>query len=306
MLNESAKASEASTEISSPQAGQPVRSSAGKPRVRLPLGMGTEFVHGVVDDQKLHTVCQSAHCPNQGECWRQGTATFMINGDICTRNCAFCAIKVGRPHELDPEEPRRLAEAAARMKLRYVVVTSVTRDDLPDGGAGAFAATINALRAEVSGVRIEVLIPDFKGDAAALGKVFEARPDVLNHNIETMPRLYPKVRPQARYQRSLDVITAAKAAGLMTKSGFMLGMGETDEEIEQTLRDLRAAGCDIVTIGQYLRPSNDHYPLVRYATEEEFAHWRAVGEELGFRMVQSGALVRSSYHAHESFDRQGH
>lgn len=284
------------------QAGDPPKPSWL--RVRLPMGGGAEKVHAILGDQKLHTVCESAHCPNMGECWRHGTATFMINGAICTRNCTFCAVGAGRPAPLDPEEPRRLAEAAARMKLHYVVVTSVTRDDLPDGGASHFAATINELRARIPNVRIEVLIPDFKGDAAALGAVFAARPDVLNHNVETVPRLYPEVRPQARYQRSLDVITAAKAAGLTTKSGFMLGLGEEESEIDQTLLDLRAAGCDIVTIGQYLRPSPRHHVIVRYALPEEFERWGRRATALGFLAAQSGPLVRSSYHAHESFEQR--
>lgn len=280
---------------SSPQPPQPP-----KPdwlRVRMPMGSGTERVQAIVSGQKLHTVCASAHCPNMGECWRQGTATFMINGGVCTRHCTFCAVGAGCPPPLDPEEPRRVAEAAAAMGLRFAVVTSVTRDDLPDGGAAAFAATIFQLRDRIPGVGVEVLIPDFCGDPAALGVVFAARPDVLNHNIETVPRLYPAVRPQAVYERSLRVLAQARAAGLAAKSGLMLGLGETAEEVEQALRDLRAHGCERVTIGQYLRPSARHHPVVRYAEPAEFDRWRQRAEALGFTAVQSGPLVRSSYHA---------
>jgi lipoic acid synthetase len=272
-------------------------------RARLPFAMGTERVHQIIGDQRLHTVCESAHCPNMGECWRHGTATFMINGNVCTRSCSFCAIFTGRPRPIDPDEPRRLAEAAKTMGIQYVVVTAVNRDELKDGGASQFVATIRELRQAIPEVAIEVLIPDFRGVAEALDAVFAARPDVLNHNIETVPRLYKRVRPQARYQRSLDVIARAKAAGLVTKSGFMLGFGEEPMEIDQTLRDLRAHGCDIVTIGQYLRPSEKHHPLIRYVTPQEFEQWREHGLSLGFRTVESGPLVRSSYHAHLSYRR---
>lgn len=287
---------------------KPARRETGEPpkpdwlRVRLPMGQDAGAVSAVIRDQHLHTVCSSAHCPNMGECFRHGTATFMINGAVCTRHCTFCAVGAGRPQPLDPGEPARVAEAAARMGLRYVVVTSVTRDDLAGGGAGAFAATIRELRAHIDGVRIEVLIPDLRGDAAALETVFAARPDVLNHNIETVTRLYPEVRPQAVYARSLAVIARAKAAGLTTKSGLMLGLGEEEGEVETTLRDLRAAQCEIVTIGQYLRPSAAHHAVVRYAPPAEFERWRERALELGFATAQSGPLVRSSYHAHASFE----
>jgi len=272
-------------------------------RAKMPSASGTRRVREIIGDQRLHTVCESARCPNLGECWAHGTATFMINGNVCTRSCSFCAVFTGRPLPIDPDEPRRVAEAARTMGLRYVVVTAVNRDEHQDGGAPQFAATIRELRRAIPGVRVEVLIPDFKGDAEALGAVFAERPDVLNHNIETVPRLYRRVRPQARYRQSLDVIRRAKAAGLVAKSGIMLGLGEQSDEIEQVLRDLRANGCDILTIGQYLRPSEKHHPIIRYVTPAEFAHWKEAGESLGFTTVESGPLVRSSYHAHDSFDQ---
>ncbi|HOR26438.1 MAG TPA: lipoyl synthase [Candidatus Sumerlaeota bacterium] len=269
----------------------------------MPTAPGTEQVHQVMRTQRLHTVCESAHCPNMGECWSHGTATFMINGNVCTRSCSFCAVFTGRPLPLDPDEPRRVAAAAEAMRLSYVVVTAVNRDERADGGAAQFAATIRALREQRPGIRVEVLIPDFKGDADALETVFRERPDVLNHNTETVPRLYRRVRPQARYERTLDVLRRAKAAGLVTKSGIMLGLGEEDDEVRRVLHDLRAHGCDIVTIGQYLRPSEKHHPVVRYVSPTEFAAWKRYGEDLGFTTVESGPLVRSSYHAHESFGR---
>jgi len=275
-------------------------------KARLPHALGTERVSEIIGGQRLHTVCESAHCPNMGECWGHGTATFMINGNICTRSCSFCAVYTGRPQALDRDEPRRVAEAARLMGLQYVVVTSVNRDELSDGGASNFAQTIRLLREQIPGVAIEVLIPDFRGVAAALEAVFATRPDVLNHNIETVERLYRRVRPQARYARSLEVIVQARAAGLTTKSGIMLGLGEEEEEIERTLRDLHAHGCSIVTIGQYLRPSEKHHPLVRYATPAEFERWRERGLAIGFQTVESGPLVRSSYHAHLSYRRHTH
>lgn len=272
-------------------------------KARIPFGPGTERVHEIIGEHKLHTVCESARCPNMGECWRQGTATFMINGNVCTRSCSFCAIFTGRPQPLDPDEPRRVAEAARTMALQYVVVTAVNRDERPDGGAPQFAETIRELRGMIPNVHIEVLIPDFRGNHAAQDVVFEARPEVLNHNLETVPRLYPFVRPQAVYERSLELITRAMAAGLTTKSGIMVGLGEEEPEVMQTLLDLRTAGCDIVTIGQYLRPSEKHHPVVRYVTPAEFVRYRQHGEQLGFTTVESGPLVRSSYHAHSSYRR---
>jgi len=228
----------------------------------------------------------------------------MINGDICTRSCTFCNIRTGRPTEpLDPDEPRRVAEAAATMQLEHVVVTSVNRDEAPDGGAGQFAAVIREIRERLPQATVEVLIPDFKGDPAALDLVFRERPDVLNHNVETVPRLYREVRPQANYRQSLEVLRAASQCGLVVKSGFMLGLGESLDEIENVLLDLRAAGTNLVTIGQYLRPTPIHHPVVRYATPEEFNHWREFGMKQGFSSVDSGPLVRSSYHAKGSFHR---
>jgi lipoic acid synthetase len=272
-------------------------------KARIPFGPGTERVHSIIEGNHLHTVCESARCPNMGECWRAGTATFMINGNVCTRSCSFCAIFTGRPQPLDPDEPRRVADAARTMDLKYVVVTSVNRDERKDGGAPQFAETIRELRKAIDGLHIEVLIPDFRGNAEALETVFAAGPDVLNHNLETVPRLYPWVRPQAVYQRSLDVLRAAHAYGLTAKSGIMVGLGEEPGEIEQTLLDLRAHGCDIVTIGQYLRPSEKHHPVVRYVTPAEFDGYREAGEKMGFKTVEAGPLVRSSYHAHLSYRR---
>ena len=269
-------------------------------RARLPGGPVYRRVRRILEEHGLHTVCQSANCPNAGECWEQGMAAFMILGDQCTRACTFCNVAAGRPAAPDPDEPARVAEAAAVLKLDYVVVTSVTRDDLPDGGAGQFAAVIRALRARLPQASIEVLIPDFQGEREALESVFRERPDILNHNIETVPRLYLEVRPQANYERSLGVLALAHQAGLTAKSGLMLGLGEAALEIEDILRDLHARGVNIVTIGQYLRPSKDHHPIARYATPGEFAHWKAFGEALGIRRVEAAPLVRSSYHARES------
>ncbi len=253
-------------------------------------------------DAKLHTVCESARCPNLGECWSKKTATFMILGDICTRNCGFCAIKVGKPLEIDPDEPRRVAEAAKAMGLKHVVVTSVARDEQEDEGAGQFADTIIALRNTIPGVIVEVLTPDFKGKRWCIRRVVEAKPDIYNHNIETVARLSPTVRPQAKYERTLELLQAVKNmdSTIYTKSGIMLGLGETHEEILQTLRDLRAVGVDAVTIGQYLRPTVTHHlPVAEYVTPERFAEYARIGEEMGFIFVASAPFVRSSYNAHE-------
>jgi lipoic acid synthetase len=254
-------------------------------------------------DLKLHTVCESARCPNRTGCFSEGTATFMILGDVCTRNCTFCAVKYGRPKAPDPQEAGHVVQAVDRLGLRYVVVTSVTRDDLPDGGASQFARTIKALHKHDPDIAVEVLVPDFQGSARALQAVVDAHPAVLNHNIETVPRLYPEVRPQAEYQRSLDLLRQAKLldSGLLTKSGFMLGLAESREEIIQAMADLRQAGCDLLTIGQYLQPSLQHHRLVRYVRPEEFEELRIVGEKLGFVSVVSGPLVRSSFHAAEMY-----
>lgn len=279
-------------------------SAAARPtwlKVPAPVGDNYRDLKQLVHDQRLHTVCQSARCPNIGECWQARTATFLILGDVCTRGCAFCAVTSGQPTQHDLDEPRRVAEAVAALRLRYAVVTSVTRDDLADGGAAIFAETIRRIRALLPDCRVEVLIPDFQGDAAALAAVADARPDVLNHNIETVARLYSLVRPQADYRRSLELLARAKAGmpDLTTKSGIMLGLGETEEEIEEALRDLRDVACDIVTIGQYLRPSTGHLPVHKYYAPEEFTRFAALGAALGFRHVESAPLVRSSYHARE-------
>ncbi|HUT37439.1 MAG TPA: lipoyl synthase [Planctomycetota bacterium] len=246
----------------------------------------------------LNTVCQSAQCPNQSECFARGTATFLILGDTCTRSCRFCAVGQGTPVPPDPDEPRRVAEAAARLGLQHVVVTSVTRDDLADGGSGHFAATIEAIRAACSAT-VEVLTPDFQGDRDCLRRVLEARPDVYNHNIETVPRLYPRVRPQAVYERSLELLArvADHGQGILPKSGLMVGLGETHNEMAAVIWDLRRAGCEALTIGQYLRPSPEHLPVERFVPPEEFDAYREEAEAMGFSAVAAGAFVRSSYHA---------
>lgn len=266
-------------------------------KVRLPGGGGYAATRGVVTGQRLHTVCESARCPNIGECWSAGTATVMILGDVCTRSCGFCAVKTGRPLPLDPGEPERVAAAVAAMGLSHVVLTSVDRDELPDGGAAAWALTIEEVRRGNPGVRVEVLVPDFKGDEAALDTVLRARPDVFAHNVETVPRLHAEVRPQARYTRSLRVLEHAKAKGAVTKSGLMLGLGEEEDEVVAVLKDLRAIGCDIVTLGQYLRPTRDHLPVQRFVHPDEFKRLAGVARDLGFGGIESGPLVRSSYHA---------
>jgi lipoic acid synthetase len=252
----------------------------------------------------LHTVCEEAHCPNVGECWNRGTATFMILGDVCTRACGFCAVKTGLPaRPPDPQEPLRVADAVARMGLRHAVITSVNRDDQRDGGAAIFAATIREIRARVPGCAVEVLIPDFKGQWAALDVVLAARPDILNHNTETVPRLYRTVRPGARFERSLELLRRSKAAGRTTKSGIMVGLGEEWDEVLETIRQIRGAGADVLTVGQYLRPGPGHLPLLRYYTPEEFASLREYALGLGYAHVESGPLVRSSYHAEQHVPR---
>ncbi|OFV86762.1 MAG: lipoyl synthase [Acidobacteria bacterium RBG_16_70_10] len=269
-------------------------------RARAPQGPAYERIRDLMRGLGLHTVCEEAHCPNLGECWRRGTATFMILGDVCTRACGFCAVRTGLPpRPPDPEEPRRVAEAVRRMGLRHAVVTSVNRDDEKDGGASIFAATIREIRARVPGCAVEVLIPDFKGDRGALQAVIAARPDVLNHNTETVPRLYRRVRPGASFPRSLELLRRSKEAGLLTKSGIMVGLGEEWEEVVDTLRAIRSSGTDILTVGQYLRPSSQHLPVVRYYAPDEFTRLREIGLGLGYAHVESGPLVRSSYHAEE-------
>jgi lipoic acid synthetase len=266
-------------------------------KVRLPQHGTFQLTRRIVDGNRLHTVCESARCPNIGECWGAGTATFMILGNVCTRACGFCAVQTGRPGGLDREEPARVAEAVAAMGVRHAVITSVNRDELPDGGASVFAATARAIRERVPGVSVEFLIPDFLGDREALDVVLDERPDILNHNVETVPRFYRRVRPQAKYARSLWVLGHAKSRGLTTKSSLMVGLGESEEEVLQVLRDLRGVACDIATIGQYLQPTPKHVPVVRWVPPEEFGRYRAAALEMGFKHCESGPLVRSSYHA---------
>jgi lipoyl synthase len=264
------------------------------------MGPGYERLKGLMRELDLHTVCEEARCPNVGECWNRGTATFMILGDVCTRACGFCAVKTGLPaRPPDPGEPRRVADAVARMGLRHAVITSVNRDDQRDGGASVFAAVIREVRARIPACTVEVLIPDFKGDWAALAVVVAARPDILNHNTETVPRLYRSVRPGARFERSLELLRRSKQSGLVTKSGIMVGLGEEWDEVRETIGAIRDAGTDILTVGQYLRPSLDHLPLLRYYTPDEFRSLKDFALDLGYAHVESGPLVRSSYHAEE-------
>lgn len=267
-----------------------------------PVGDNYRDLKQLVTDLRLHTVCESAACPNIGDCWNRRTATFMILGNLCTRRCGFCAVQKGAPLAVDHDEPRRVAEAVARMGLKFAVITSVNRDDQQDGGAGIFAATIRAIRERVPGCGVEVLVPDFQGSHAAMDIVLAAQPDVLNHNTETVPRLYKQVRLGARFERSLEMLAYAKQQHpeIPTKSGLMLGLGETLAEVRETMRALRAHNVDIVTLGQYLRPSVKHLPIVRYVPIDEFAQLKVYGVELGFKHIESGPLVRSSYHADEA------
>ncbi len=270
-------------------------------KVRLRADESFARVHQLISDLSLHTVCQEARCPNIYECWGEGTATFMILGDICTRHCGFCAVAKGKPRPVDVEEPRHVGEAVKRLGVRHAVVTSVNRDELPDGGALHFAQTIQWIRRLNPGTRVEVLIPDFCGNEAALTTVLAARPDVLNHNTETVPRLYKRVRPDARYEQSLELLRRAHARKgewpLLTKSGLMVGLGETVDELLDVFRDLAATGCDILTVGQYLAPTPKYIPIEKYYSPEEFATLRDEALAMGFRYVESGPLVRSSYHA---------
>ena len=271
-------------------------------RAPAPVGDNYRRLKSLIERLELHTVCESAACPNVGECWNHGTATFMILGNVCTRRCGFCAVRKGAPLEVDYDEPRRVAEAVAAMGLRFAVITSVNRDDRKDGGAELFALTIRAIRDRVPACGIEVLVPDFQGSHAALEIVMEAAPDVLNHNTETVPRLYRQVRLGARYERSLDMLAYAKQIAPRTpaKSGLMLGLGETEGEVLSVMGDLRKHGVDILTLGQYLRPSPQHLPIVRYVPPVEFDEFRRAGDAMGFAHVEAGPLVRSSYHAAES------
>ena len=268
-------------------------------RAPAPVGANYRELKTLIERLRLHTVCESAACPNVGECWNHRTATFMILGNVCTRRCGFCAVQKGAPLAVDYDEPSRVAEAAAAMGLKYAVVTSVNRDDRKDGGAELFALTIRAIRERIPGCRVEVLIPDFQGSHAALDIVLDAAPDVLNHNTETVPRLYRQVRLGARFERSLDILAHSKAARpeIPTKSGLMLGLGENTDEVLGVMRDLRAHAVDILTLGQYLRPSPKHLPVLRYVPPDEFADLRRQGIGMGFAHVEAGPLVRSSYHA---------
>ncbi|MEE8115893.1 MAG: lipoyl synthase [Gemmatimonadales bacterium] len=268
-------------------------------KVKAPGGSNFVDLKRMMRELKLHTVCEEAHCPNMGECWEHRTASFMILGDVCTRNCAYCAVAHGTPAPYDPEEPARLAEAVAAMGLAHVVITSVDRDDLPNGGAEAFAGCVHEIRARLSEASVELLIPDFKGSDAALRIVVDARPDILNHNLETVERLYRICRPGGRYPRALRLLRRAKemAPDLLTKSGIICGMGEEWDELLVAMRDLREQAVDILTLGQYLRPSGNHLPVVRYYTPDEFAELRVLGLSMGYKHVESGPLVRSSYHA---------
>jgi len=272
-----------------------------KKKLRRNVSYGA--VASLLRSERLHSVCTEALCPNRGECFSRGTATFLILGGVCTRNCRFCAIRGGVPSPPDPDEPRRVAEAVSHLGLDYVVVTSVTRDDLPDGGAGHFAETVAAIRRISPGTRVEVLIPDFRGDESALGTVLDARPDVLNHNIETVPRLYPGARPGADYRRSLELLERVSAAvpSIPTKTGLMLGMGETHGEVRDVLSDVLGTGCRMLTLGQYLQPSPGHLPVERYVAPREFDRWRGTALDMGFEAVASGPFVRSSYRAGEMF-----
>ena len=270
-------------------------------KVKMPGSEGYRQIKGLLDGARLNTVCAEAHCPNIGECWDRGTATFMILGDICTRACAYCAVDTGKPVGLDLQEPARVADAVERMGLRYAVITSVDRDDLPDGGASIFAQTIRQVRKRMPDTKVEVLIPDFQGDSDALKKVMDASPDTLNHNIETVRRVFGRVRPKGNYDGSLELLARAKdiVPSAVTKSGMMVGLGETWDEIVETMHDLREVDCDLLTIGQYLRPSKKHVALAKWYTPAEFDELGEIGRSLGFSHVASGPLVRSSYHADE-------
>lgn len=286
---------------------EPAAAASGPPAVRKPAWLkmkmpgGAHYaqLHELVTSHRLHTVCQSAKCPNLGECWNAGTATLMILGNVCTRSCGFCNIATGKPPELDLDEPARVGDAVRIMHLRHVVITSVNRDELPDGGAGVWAETIRQIRLQSPGTNVEVLIPDFCGDWDALQKVLDQKPEILNHNLETVPRLYKTVRPQAKYHRSLKLLQIAKEQGFSTKTGIMLGLGEEEAEVDSVIDDLVAISCDIMTIGQYLQPTPRHLKVERWVHPDEFAIWKERGEDRGLRHVESGPMVRSSYHAAE-------
>lgn len=266
-------------------------------KVRLPIGENYSDVKNLMRRQKLNTVCEEAKCPNIAECWNHRTATFMILGDTCTRSCGFCNIKVGIPNELDLEEPKRVVESVVELNLRHIVITSVNRDELKDGGASIFKECVRLIREQKPDCTVEILIPDFKGEVEAFNIIMQYPPDILNHNLETVPRLYHAVRPQAKYQRSLDLIKWFKSKGLKTKSGIMVGIGEKTDEVIDLMKDLAAHGCDILTIGQYLQPTKDHLPVDRFVTPEEFKIYKEEGLKMGFKIIESAPLVRSSYHA---------
>ncbi len=291
-----------------PEGAPPTVTRPSRPswlKVKVPLGENFSRLKGLMDQKHLHTVCEEARCPNVSECWNAGTATFMILGDICTRSCGFCAVKTGKPEGLDLQEPLRVADAVRSMGVRYAVVTSVNRDELPDGGAAVFADTIREIRKVNPSVTIEVLIPDFRGVEWALDIIVEAHPDVLNHNVETIPRLYATVRPQAKYERSLELLERAKRKGMTTKTGIMVGLGETEEEVQNVLRDVHANAVDIFTVGQYLQPTKQHLPVDRYVHPDEFVRYKEFGTRIGIPRVESGPLVRSSYHAEDWKRRTG-
>ncbi|MFM7511377.1 MAG: lipoyl synthase [Bacteroidota bacterium] len=266
-------------------------------RVKLPIGENYKHVRHLVDQHKLHTICESGNCPNMGECWGAGTATFMILGNVCTRSCGFCSVATGRPDAVDWDEPQRVAEAILLMKVKHAVITSVDRDELPDGGSIIWQNTIKAVKALSPTTTLETLIPDFKGKKIDIDRIVEAAPEVVSHNIETVERLTRQVRVQAKYWRSMEVIRTLKEGGMRTKSGIMLGLGETKEEVTQTLQDLKDNGCDVVTIGQYLQPTKKHLPVERFVHPDEFAAYREIGYRIGLDYVESGPLVRSSYHS---------
>ncbi|MGB0909080.1 MAG: lipoyl synthase [Nitrospirales bacterium] len=268
-------------------------------KVKLRQGPDYREIRKIIDERGLHTICEEARCPNMWECWNNRTATFLILGDICTRRCHYCSVETGKPTSLDLDEPQRVAEAVEAMALNHAVITSVNRDELPDGGASLFAETIRLIREKIPSCGIEVLIPDFQGNQHALTMVLDEKPDILNHNIESVPRLFPSIRPQGKYQRSIQLLKQAKQLGATTKSGLIAGLGETIEEIREVMRDLRAVDCDILTLGQYLQPTKDHMLVARFYHPKEFEMLKAEAQALGFKHVESGPLVRSSYHAEQ-------
>ncbi len=266
-------------------------------RVKLPTGENYRLVRSLVDEHKLHTICESGSCPNMGECWGEGTATFMILGNICTRSCGFCAVVTGRPEAVDPFEPGRVAHSVKTMKVKHAVITSVDRDDLKDGGSEIWAQTVRAVRQQSPGTTMETLIPDFAGKWENLQVIIDIAPEIVSHNLETVRRLTKEVRIQAKYDRSLEVLFRLKKGGMRTKSGIMLGLGETHEEIIESMQDLRSVECDVLTLGQYLQPTPKHLPIVEFVTPERFEEYKELGMKMGFKYVESGPLVRSSYHA---------